>query len=296
MSALMLDTAQTFDDLVVRHASGPDQANRILNNGFYRNISRSLSGTQEYMAMEKLYELVHTPTDDAGNALEPFDVVIVDTPPTKHGLDLMSASDRLIRLLDNRVFRALMASPRVGFGVLGAAAQLTLKPLARVVGSDVLSDAIAFFQAFDGMEGGFRDRATRARALLTGEQSRWVLVAGPQHATVREAVELAEELTRREISLAGVVANRVQPLFEPLPDPVRAPPGLGSAIRRAESANRLARSQREVLAPLAAYSRTLTTIGLRNSDVHTIAMLRQLASHLQPSDDPTAFTVATALG
>ncbi len=295
LHALMLDTAQTFDDLVRRHAMRPEQTEKILSNGFYKNISRSLSGTQEYMAMEKLYELVHMPTDDDGTPLEPFDVVIVDTPPTRNGLDLISASDRLIRLLDNRIFRALMASPRSGFGVVGAAAQLALKPLGRVVGSDVLSDAVGFFQAFDGMEGGFRDRATRARSLLIGDQSRWVLVAGPQQATVREAIELAEELARRSIPLAGVVANRVQPLFEPLPAVDTAPEALRPALRRAELANDLARSQREVLAPLAAFSPTMTTIGLRNSDVHTIAMLRHFASFLAPTDDPAIFTVATAL-
>ena len=295
LSAMMLDTAQTFDDLIRRHASGAEQADLILTNSFYKNISRSLSGTQEYMAMEKLYELVHMPTDDAGNAIEPFDVVIVDTPPTRNGLELMSASDRLIRLLDNRVFRALMASPRTGFRFIGAAAQLALKPLGRIVGSDVLGDAVGFFQAFDGMEAGFRDRAMKARSLFTGDQSRWILVAGPQHATVLEAIELAEELKRRGISLAGVVANRVQPLFEPLPDHTIAPERLRPAIRRAETANELAHSQREVLAALREFSPTITTIGLRNSDVHTTAMLRQLASFFQPADDPTAFTVATAL-
>jgi anion-transporting ArsA/GET3 family ATPase len=308
LHALMLDTAKTFDDLIDLHATDANQALRIRTNAFYKNISRSLSGTQEYMAMEKLYELVHMPTDDLGNSLELFDVVIVDTPPTKNGLDLVSASDRLIRLLDNRIFRALMASPGRGFGVVTAAAQLALKPLGRVVGSDVLSDAVSFFQTFEGMEAGFRARAVSARALLTGEHSRWVLVAGPQEATVREATELGEELSRRSIPICGVVANRVQPLVEPLPSVDTAPESLGPAIRRAEVANELARSQREVLAPLHAFSNAMLTIGLRNADVHTIAQLRHLAGYLrsQPvevlsnsdnSDNSgTVFSVQTVLG
>jgi anion-transporting ArsA/GET3 family ATPase len=298
LHALMLDTAQTFDDLVAHHATDPKQSERILTNKFYKNISRSLSGTQEYMAMEKLYELVHTPTDDSGVVLEPFDVVIVDTPPTKNGLDLVSASDRLIRLLDNRIFRALMASPRSGFGVVGAAAQLALKPLGRVVGSDVLSDAVSFFQAFDGMEPGFRARAVAARTLLVGPDSRWVLVAAPQQATVREAIELAEELRSRSIGLSGVVANRVQPLVEPLPDSATAPESLRPAIRRAEIANTLARSQRDVLSPLRTFSNAMATIGLRNADVHTIAQLRQLAGQFTATESAglsDVFTVHTVL-
>jgi anion-transporting ArsA/GET3 family ATPase len=295
LHALMLDTAHTFDSLVVHHAADPSQAQRILSNKFYKNISRSLSGTQEYMAMEKLYELVHMPTDDSGSALAPFDVVIVDTPPTKNALDLVNASDRLIRLLDNRIFRALMASPKSGFGVVGAAAQLALKPLGRVVGSDVLSDAVGFFQAFDGMEPGFRARAVAARTLFIGDDSRWVLVVGPQRATVREAVELAEELQSRSIPLSGIVANRVQPLVEPLPSEATAPETLRPAIRRAEQANTLARSQREVLAPLRSFASAMTTVGLRNADVHTIAQLRQLAGQFTGRGANDAFTVDTVL-
>jgi anion-transporting ArsA/GET3 family ATPase len=298
LHALMLDTAQTFDDLVTHHANDAQQAERILTNKFYKNISRTLSGTQEYMAMEKLYELVHMPTDDSGSTLAPFDVVIVDTPPTKNGLDLVSASDRLIRLLDNRIFRALMASPRSGFGVVGAAAQLALKPLGRIVGSDVLTDAVGFFQAFDGMEPGFRTRAIAARTLFSGEESRWVLVASPQEATVREAIELAEELRSRSITLTGIVANRVQPLLQPLPSEDGAPETLRPAIRRAEQANRLARSQRTVLEPLREFSDAMITIGLRNSDVHTITQLRQLAGQFAtttPDGSGEPFTVDTVL-
>jgi anion-transporting ArsA/GET3 family ATPase len=296
LHALMLDTAQTFDDLVTHHAADANQADRILANKFYRNISRSLSGTQEYMAMEKLYELVHMPTDDSGAVLPSFDVVIVDTPPTKNALDLVNASDRLVRLLDNRIFRALMASPKSGFGVVGAAAQLALKPLGRIVGSDVLSDAVGFFQAFGGIEPGFRARAVAARALFSGDDSRWVLVVGPQQATVREAAELAEELRARSISLIGVVANRVQPLVEPLPHETTVPESLRPAIRRAEQANALARSQREVLAPLRSFTSTITTIGLRNADVHTIGQLRQLASQFTGRGGADgAFTVDTVL-
>ena len=166
-----------------------------------------------------------------------------------------------------------------------------------IFGSDVLSDAVAFFQAFDGMETGFRERAVAARDLLIGPQSRWVLVSGPQQATVRESIELASELRKRSIALSGVIANRVQPLVEPLPSEDAVPERLRPAVRRAQEANALARSQREVLEPLAAFSKAITSIGLRNADVHTFAQLRTLAGQLRNQDDTetSCFTVHTIL-
>ena len=109
---MMLDPKATFDALVVRHAADPAQAERILANGFYRTISSALGGTQEYMAMEKLHEL-HEDGD--------FDLIVVDTPPSRHALDFLDAPDRLLRLLDNRIFRALIAPARTGLRLAGVA-------------------------------------------------------------------------------------------------------------------------------------------------------------------------------
>ena len=149
-SALMLDTKSTFDVLVTRNASTDDQAQRILDNTFYRNVSGALGGTQEYMAMEKLHEL-----HDEGN----FDLIVVDTPPTRHALDFLDAPKRLTRLLDNRVFRLLMMPTRAYLRVASVAVQTFLRTVARVVGSEVIEDVVAFFRAFEGMEEGFRERA-----------------------------------------------------------------------------------------------------------------------------------------
>src|SRR5205807_8056203 len=132
--ALMLDTKSTFDALVAKYSASPEQAQRILDNRFYRNIAGALSGTQEYMAMEKLYEL---------HAEGRFDLIVVDTPPTRNALDFVDAPRRLTRFLDNRVFRLLMLPTRVGIRAVNVAAQTFLRTTSRVVGSQVVTDAVA---------------------------------------------------------------------------------------------------------------------------------------------------------
>ena len=145
--AMMLDTATAFDGIVRRNAPDEAQAERILTNRFYRNISGALSGTQEYMAAETLHQL---------HADDRFDLVVVDTPPSRNALDFLEAPSVLARFLDHRLFRLLMLPARRGMRVVNAATQPLLRAIGRVVGSDVLADAVAFFQAFAGMEGGFR--------------------------------------------------------------------------------------------------------------------------------------------
>ena len=157
--ALMLDTKSTFDDLVVANAATPDQGTRILENRFYRNISGALSGTQEYMAMEKLYEL-HQRTE--------FDLVVVDTPPTRHALDFIDAPRRLSRFLDHRLFRMVTAPGRGVMRAVNVAAQTFLRTVSKVVGGEVIDDAVAFFRAFEGMEEGFRQRADAVLAAPVG--------------------------------------------------------------------------------------------------------------------------------
>lgn len=202
--ATMLDTKSTFDALVAKHAATPEQGERILANGFYRNISGALSGTQEYMAMEKLYEL-HDETD--------FDLVVVDTPPTRHALDFLDAPRRLSRFLEHRLFRLLVAPSRGIVKAVNVAAQTFLRTVSKVVGGDVVDDAIAFFQAFEGMEEGFRTRAARVNQLLAAPETAFVLVASPRRDTVEEAHFFADRLHEADISVQGLVVNRVHPPF-----------------------------------------------------------------------------------
>jgi anion-transporting ArsA/GET3 family ATPase len=202
--ALMLDTKSTFDELVVQNAGSAEQAEGILSNRFYRNISGALSGTQEYMAMEKLYELHES---------DRFDLVVVDTPPTRHALDFLEAPKRLTRFLDHRLYRVLMAPTRGVARAVNVAAQAFLRTVSKVVGGDVVSDAIAFFSAFDGMEAGFRDRAAATLTLLSNDATAFVLVTAPRLDVVDEATYFAAKLHESNIPVRALVVNRMHPRF-----------------------------------------------------------------------------------
>jgi anion-transporting ArsA/GET3 family ATPase len=204
LSALMLDTRSTFDALVHKHATSAEQAERILDNRFYRNIAGALSGTQEYMAMEKLHEL----HEEGG-----YDLIVVDTPPTRHALDFLEAPARLTRLLDNRIFRFLMVPTRTYLRVAGVAVQTFLRTVAKVVGTEVIDDIVAFFRAFEGMEQGFRDRAASVTDLLADPQTGFVLVTSPRRDAVEEAEFFADRLHEGSLDVAALIVNRVHPDF-----------------------------------------------------------------------------------
>lgn len=202
--ATMLDTRATFDELVRQEAGSTEQAQQILANTFYRNIAGSLSGTEEYMAAEKLYQLHADPR---------FDLVVVDTPPSRQALDFIDAPERLARFIDHRLFRWLMVPARGGMKVLSIAAQPVLRTIGRVVGGDVLTDAIAFFQAFDGMQDGFRQRAKAVTALLRDPATRVVVITTARRETVEEARYLTDRLVDQGLQPAGLVVNRAQRRF-----------------------------------------------------------------------------------
>ena len=202
--AMMLDTKSTFDALVAQYAPDAKQAASILENRFYRNIAGALSGTQEYMAMEKLYEL-----HEEGR----FDLIVVDTPPSRNALDFLDAPRRLTRFLDNRLFRLLMMPTRAYLKAVNVATQTFLRAVSRVIGTEVVQDAVAFFQAFEGMEDGFRQRALHVRALLADPETAFVLVASPRRDAVDEAMFFARKLAESEIAIEALVVNRMHPRF-----------------------------------------------------------------------------------
>jgi anion-transporting ArsA/GET3 family ATPase len=211
--ALMLDTKTTFDNLVVTYAPSPAQAQRILSNRFYRNISGALSGTQEYMAGEKLYELHELGAKAPDGSEVAFDLVVVDTPPTRHALDFLDASRRLTNFLDHRLYRVLMAPTRAYLRAVNVAAQTFLRTVSKVVGSEVIDDALAFFNAFEGMEEGFRERAARVQALLADRATAFVLVASPRRDTVEEAAYFAGRLGASALPVEALIVNRMHPRF-----------------------------------------------------------------------------------
>lgn len=208
--ATMLDTRSTFDAIVARYSASPQQAERITSNRFYRNIAGALPGTQEYMAAEKLYELHED---------ERFDLVVVDTPPARQALDFLDASERLSRFLDHRLYQALTLPSRVGLRVVNVAAQTFLRTVSRVVGGAVIHEAIEFFQAFDGMEAGFRHRSAAVTGLLRSPATRYVVVTSPRWEAIREARWFAERLGDHGSRVSAVVVNRGHPRFETRPAP-----------------------------------------------------------------------------
>jgi anion-transporting ArsA/GET3 family ATPase len=290
LHALMLDTETTFDQLVQTYAGSEEQAAGILSNRFYRNIAGALSGTQEYMAMEKLYEL-----HDRGG----FDLIVVDTPPTRHALDFLDAPRRLTRLLDNRVFRMLMVPTRGVVRVGGVAAQAFLRTISRVVGSEAVDDVIAFFRAFEGMEDGFRERAAQVMTLLASDDTAFVLVTSPRRDAVEEAEYFATRLADGEFAVDALVVNRMHRHYCDRDPAVLREQARALAARRSDAANRLAEHYANLadLEEVAVRERAeLTGLEQRmgdasvshvpelGHDVHDFTALRAVGSHLMGAD------------
>lgn len=154
--------------------------------------------------MEKLHELVDTGA---------YDLIVIDTPPTRHALDFLDAPNRLIRLLDNRVFRIMMMPTRASMKVAGSAVQAFFRRIARVVGAAVIDDVVAFFRAFEGMEAGFRSRAAEVRAILADEHTTFVVVTSPRPDAIAESEYFARRITEQGLHVGTVIANRVHPEF-----------------------------------------------------------------------------------
>ena len=281
LSAMMLDPKGTFDDLIQRYSDSEEQAEGIKVNRLYRNLTGTLSGTQEYMAMEKLHELV----EEGG-----FDLVVVDTPPTRNALDFLDAPRRLTHFLENRLFQALMTPTRVGLRFVGVAAQALLRTISKVAGADIVSDAVAFFQAFEGMEEGFRIRAARVRELLTQEDTAFVLVASPRPDSIDEAVHFADKLVESNMSVTALIVNRVQPRFvddallDSLPDEVDEEPGspLGQLVDTLRGYTAASDREEEAFADLVSKvaPAPVYRVPLLNGDVHDLTGLGTIADLL----------------
>ena len=154
--------------------------------------------------MEKLYELVQS---------DEFDIVVVDTPPTRNALDLLDAPRRLTRFLENRLFRALLVPTRMSLKAVGVATQALLRTISKVAGAEIVQDAVGFFQAFEGMEDGFRSRASAVHELLADPGTAYVLVTSARPDAVTEASFFAEKLAERDVAVAALVVNRIPPSF-----------------------------------------------------------------------------------
>jgi anion-transporting ArsA/GET3 family ATPase len=200
LHAMMLDMKRTFDEIVEAHAD-PDRAAQILANPFYQSLSSSFAGTQEYMAMEKLGQLRRS---------DEWDLIVVDTPPSRSALDFLDAPQRLSRFLDGRLIRLLAAPARVGYlKVINAGFSMMTGALTKLLGAQVLRDAQTFISAFDTMFGGFRERAEATYRLLQAPGTSFLVVAAPEPDALREASYFVERLDGERMPLAGLILNRV---------------------------------------------------------------------------------------
>lgn len=202
LDAMMLDMKRTFDDVVINQAS-PEKAKQILENPFYIAVSSSFAGTQEYMAMEKLGQL-----DRDAQASGRWDLIVVDTPPSRSALDFLDAPERLSSFLDGRFMKLLTAPAKGPAKLMSAGFGMVTKAITTIIGAQVLTDMQAFVAAFDTLFGGFRQRAQRTYDLLKADGTAFAVVAAPEPDALREAAYFVERLRGENMPLAGLVLNR----------------------------------------------------------------------------------------
>ncbi|MEU4316132.1 ArsA family ATPase [Nocardia sp. NPDC024068] len=207
LHAMMLNMRRTFDEMVLEHTA-PDKAEQIFANPFYQAVASSFGGTQEYMAMEKLGQL-------AGH--REWDLIVVDTPPSRNALDFLDAPKRLGNFLDGRMIRVIMAPGRgVGRFVTGAMS-LAVRGVSTIVGGQMLKDASNFLQSLESLFGGFQERANRTFAMLAKPGTHFLVVAAPEPDALREASFFVDRLSTEKMPLAGLVLNRTHPVLCSLP-------------------------------------------------------------------------------
>jgi anion-transporting ArsA/GET3 family ATPase len=277
--AMMLDPKRTFDDIVEWHA--PDERTRdaVLSNRIYQELSNAVAGSQEYMAMEKLHEL-----HQEGR----YDLLVLDTPPTRNALDFLDAPKKLAAFIDSRTLQALTGPGMLGLKVIGRGSGMVFSVLQRATGLDLLEDLSAFFSSFGSMTEGFRERAEKVNALLADSRSAFVLVTSPRADAVEEAGWFHHRLLDAGLPFAGVVANRVRPAV-PKGDPsaelaeLLGDPGLARKVLRTfEEDRRLAAKDRRNLAALAKRlgRKPMIEIPHLDDDVHDLAGLARMDEYL----------------
>ncbi|MGV9712703.1 ArsA family ATPase [Gordonia sp. NPDC003424] len=201
LDAMMLDMRRTFDEMVVEHST-PERAAAIMDNSFYQTMASSFSGTQEYMAMEKLGKLLEQ---------NRWDLIIVDTPPSRNALDFLDAPQRLGSFLSGRLMKVLVGGGRgVGRMVTGAVS-LAMRGVSTIIGGDMLRDVAAFVQSLDSMFGGFQERALKTYELLKQPGTQFAVVAAAEPDALREAAFFVDRLSEESMPLAGLILNRTHP-------------------------------------------------------------------------------------
>jgi anion-transporting ArsA/GET3 family ATPase len=274
LSALMLDAEATFDRMIVDRTDDPVRAERILANSVYRSIAGSLAGAQDYMAIERLHQLYTSGV---------FDLIIVDTPPSRDAIDLLEAPDRLVRFFSHPIYRALTISQRSFARVTNVGTSAFLWIVRKLAGPQLVEDTIEFFRSLAGIEQGIRQRAAEVAELLRSDDTSFVLVSSPRSEAVTESSHLAGTVTSGEFRLRGVVVNMIHPLpdaLEGLDDIGDGP--LADHVAFHGELRALALSERTEMEPLAALAEgvPMVEIPLLEVDVHDLDGLARLAEML----------------
>ncbi|MFL6025460.1 MAG: ArsA family ATPase [Friedmanniella sp.] len=290
LDAMMLDMKRTFDDVVVEHSTA-ERSRDILANPFYQALSSSFSGTQEYMAMEKLGQL-HAESARGGRR---WDLIVVDTPPARSALDFLDAPEHLSSLLDGRFIRLLLAPARGPLRLMSVGFTLVSSAMNKILGGQVIRDLQTFVAACEALFGGFRNRAEETYRLLSSRHTTFLVVATPQRDALREAAYFVDRLTEESMPLSGLVINRVHvstlevsaeralSLAEDLPADARVE---GEALRRHADLIRVMHSEEQLLHRFSNarphVARTL--VETLPTDVTDLDTLRQVGSLLAKQD------------
>jgi anion-transporting ArsA/GET3 family ATPase len=294
LHAMMLDMKRTFDDIVVAHST-PERAQQILDNPFYQSLSSSFAGTQEYMAMEKLGQL---------RAADTWDLIVVDTPPSRSALDFLDAPNRMSRFLDGTMIRLLMAPSRAGLRIVNAGFMVFSRIISKVLGGQLLRDISAFVSALDTMFGGFRERASATYELLRRPGTSFVVVATPEPDALREASYFVDRLSDDGLPLAGLVLNRTHPpattalsatraegAAEELTEADGTEAGLAAAALRVHAERMTLAAREQHLADRFTSAHpdvAVRTVPAAAGDVHDLDGLRTMAAELTGDDGDTA--------
>jgi anion-transporting ArsA/GET3 family ATPase len=274
--AMMLDAKRTFDELIEWHAPDPETRDAVLGNRIYQELSNAVAGSQEYMAMEKLHEL-----HQEGR----YDLLVLDTPPTRNALDFLDAPRRLSTFIDSRSLQLFTMPGRVGLRVLGRGTGVVFSVMKRATGIDLLQDLSEFFRSFGTMSAGFRERAEHVNALLADSRTAFVLVTSPAPDAVTEAEFFHHRLLDQGLPFAGVVVNRMHPLAAnsdtalpgSLGDELR-----GKVLRNLEDYRVLAERDKASLDRLRSIlgRKPMITVPELDDDVHDLAGLERMNEYL----------------
>jgi anion-transporting ArsA/GET3 family ATPase len=285
--AMQLDAKATFDDVVAKHAPDEETRDRILANRIYQQISNALAGSQEYMAMEKLFEL---------HAEDRYDLLVLDTPPSRNALDFLDAPRRLTQFIEGRSLQVFLRPSNIGLRVFSRGSSMGLSVLKRITGVDLLQDISEFFQAFSGMVGGFQERARRVNELLADRETCFLVVCGPQGEPTQEAVYFHRKLVEAKLPFGGVIVNKVLELVEVESEPENLLGELTEALGDEGLAERVAESlaDHQVLAARdaenitrlarAMKARRVIRVPYLEDDIHDLRGLEEINRYLFSSD------------